>query len=1559
MDRERLVEVLGEDNRGTGYLIGPRLVLTSAHVVGEVGTTARVLQPGRRPRYRSTVVWRGDPGGDTDAALVRVEPAVWRGPEGTAEPWGRPATMRPGQEAETWGVPWVIQDGGSADRTERFTEAMQLRGTINPGSGYVGGRHLLALSDHAVAQWSGTGVPWAGLSGAAVVCNGLLIGVVKADLVRFGHTVLEVVPAHVLHADETFLKALEAYGADSRTLGQAEFDRLRRTDVPAPSDGSLPPAALLHAGREVVGFHGREEILERLRQWCTPAGFGVRLLHGPGGQGKTRLAARLAEALRADDPRWTVLWPDATASPQGLAGLQDCRNPVLVVLDYAEARLDQLSGLLKAGGLHRGGVPLKVLLLARTAGGWWENAKWARDGAPLRPAPVDELPALAADEATRALLYRHAVTAFAGRLSDPDGTPEDRTWKARADRLPAPAPRKLASGNVLTLHMTALADLLDEGVSDGDPARHDTEGDAEDRILEHERLYWAQVERERPLPDGLGGGSAPADALATVALLGGIPLRGRDREALLRRSPVLADLRAHEIRQVREWVEAVYPVAAEDPWEVLQPDRLAERFVGRHVLSDPELVDSLLAEVEPGRMSVRALTVLARAAAHPALLGTLDELITDLCVRHADGLGTATMDVATQVERPQPLVDALWMRTEDPATPLAELADLADRLPDRSHVLADWALRLMERLVEVRTAARAVSAEDTIALGVDHRRLAKRLLELNRAAEGLEAADRAVELLESLMETDPGAVRFHLAAALNNRAVCLGVLGRRSEAIEPAHRAVEHYRIVVGGDSVPVEAPGQLVRCLTALSDAQRNLGRHGDALRTAEEAVAVQRTFVPKSGPEAVSSLAARLNNLSIRHTDLGQYRQAFEAAAEAVDLCEPLAEQYPDAYLNDLSRVLGTLSTCYGGLGDREKALESAQRCVDIRERLHRDRPETYRHDLAQGLNSLAIGLGELGHMDRAAAVAERSVELFRKLDGPHARGRRQELANVLNTLANRRADIGDAASALEAIKEACDIYRELDTELPGVFTADLAMCLGTMASRLEGLGRREDAIALSFEAVELNRRLVPRDPGAIAVYFAAVLHNLRLYLGAAGRTADALELVDEGLATYADPRAAQAVALYPVTAELLRSRAMCLRELGRTDESVAPARELVEIARRMAVLPSGPGPADLVQKLDFLGTIAFVAGHITESADASVEQAGLLRQLAQVHPQRYEGELADVLGYAKNLLSMVGRMDEAEALAREAVEVRGRIADHGGAAERVRFVAELAGFADALMARLQAAEALAVLDLARQQEAELTAEEADAHRGTLVLAQRVRSQLLEMLGRREEALSFARESVLAAERIAESDPTRTLTLLMAHFSLGSLLVDDRQREESLVHLERAVALCRPLAEAAEPGCEILMASCLGGLGAALALDPAEPERMLKATGEALDICRRLCEADPVRGRGGLAHAAARHSLGLAEAGRAEEGSGLAVEALCLARELADVDRRVHLFELGEALYAYADVHARAGREAVAASAALDELADLLEIMREDQPSLVEQMTDKIATVRERLPG
>ncbi|GAA5024203.1 tetratricopeptide repeat protein [Kitasatospora paranensis] len=1573
MDESRLVAVQNGTSRSSGYAIGPRLVLASAHGVGPVGQTVRVWRPGRQPHHDARVVWRGRPEGRDDAALLHIEDPAWQEPAGRAESWGRMATMRPGQRCETWGVPRAIQIPGRPQQRRVPAETMHLVGTVNPGTGYVGNRYFLALSDHPPLPGGDGELPWAGLSGAAVTSGGLLVGVVKAEAPEFGHGLLEIVPAYVLHADTTFLQALEDHGADSSVLGDAEFDRLlRRTDTPGPSIGPLPPAGLLRTSREAVGFHGRAEILEHLRRWCEPPGFGVRLIHGPGGQGKTRLAARLAELLPEDDPHWRVLWPSPAARSEELSSeLQHAVKPMLVVLDYAEARRDQLSGLLEAGRLHRGHVPLKVLLLARTAGGWWGSAKDARDGAALRRARVDELPVLATDRATRELLYRQALTAFAGRLVDPERTPAEETWSARANALPVPSPRTLTSGNVLTLHMTALADLLDSapGASDraetgADPAEKDPaekdaeEKDAEDRILDHERLYWSQVEQERPLPFQLGASSAPADALATVALLGGTPLGGQARDALLRRAPVLAELRAHEMRPVRDWVNTVYPVAFTEPWEVLQPDRLAERFVGRHVTTDPEFVDSLLAEAESGRMSVRALTVLARAAAHPPLLGTLDDLITDLCTRHAGRLGTATIEVATQVERPQPLVDALWTRVEDPATTLAELSDLAERLPRASRVLADWALRLTERLVELRRDGGTDTVQGRIDLGVEYRRLGKRLSDVGRPADALTAAEQAVELLRPLLDSEPAAVRFHLAAALNNRSVCLVTLGRRSEALEPAERAVEQYRVVVGTEPVPEEADGHLVRALSSLSAVQSQLGHHEDALRTVVEAVEAQRKLLPDGGPEAAIGLVSQLNNLSIRHTEAGDYRAAFEAAAEAVALCEPIAEQYPDAYLPDLALVLGTLSSCYGDLGDHDRSLELARRCVALREDLYRERPDAHRHSLALALNSLASDLGTEGHAVEAVATAERSVMLYREVAASRADGSRAELAMALNTLANQQGDIDDDG-ALAAAEEACRIYTDLDEELPGVFAADRAMSLATVAGCLTALGRRDEAIERSFDAVTIFRRLAESNPAPIARHFSSALHNLRLHLQAADRIDEAMDLIDEALSTYADPDGPRADAMRPVTLKLMVGRTMCLQATGRWDEAVETVRRAVEVARREAARPSGSGPAELVQQLGFFAAVAFRAGRSGDAADALVEQAETLGRLAVDDPLRYDGALADKLGTAQTLLYLVDRFEEAEEVARRAVEVRGRLAERDGTAERVRLVMQLAGLAEVLTARARASEALATLDLVRQEERKLSAEEVAAHRVTLVQAHRLRGQLLYAVGRRDEALSFARESLLAAEELAEAAPDQTPALTGVLLTTGSMLVDEEQRDEALACLRRAVALCRPYAEAPEPRNEILMASCLGALGAALALEPADPQRALEATAEALAICRRLWTADPVRGRSGLSRAAAQHGMRLAEAGRAEQGLPLVEEALLLARESAGTDRHVNLYGLAEALCASADVRARAGGQPAAAAAALDDLTELLGLVREEQPRLVEQYTARIAAIRKRLPG
>lgn len=67
------------------------------------------------------------------------------------------------------------------------------------------------------------------------------------------------------------------------------------------------PSRMLRTYFEVVPFSGRETELSQLKKWrdTAVAETAVHLIHGPGGQGKTRLAIHLARLWAAEG--WTAL----------------------------------------------------------------------------------------------------------------------------------------------------------------------------------------------------------------------------------------------------------------------------------------------------------------------------------------------------------------------------------------------------------------------------------------------------------------------------------------------------------------------------------------------------------------------------------------------------------------------------------------------------------------------------------------------------------------------------------------------------------------------------------------------------------------------------------------------------------------------------------------------------------------------------------------------------------------------------------------------------------------------------------------------------------------------------------------------------------------------------------------------------------------------------------------------------------------------------------------------------------------------------------------------------
>src|SRR5271156_2545031 len=131
-----------------------------------------------------------------------------------------------------------------------------------------------------------------------------------------------------------------------------------------------------------------------LRRWLDdPRGLSVRVLIGAGGRGKTRLALELARAISKNG--WLAGF--ATAQELDRFRHQDhieqwrWNKPVLVIVDYAASRADQLRAWVRelVDASFEGRPKLRLLLLERQANraiGWHATVFGLGDDAKSRAA---------------------------------------------------------------------------------------------------------------------------------------------------------------------------------------------------------------------------------------------------------------------------------------------------------------------------------------------------------------------------------------------------------------------------------------------------------------------------------------------------------------------------------------------------------------------------------------------------------------------------------------------------------------------------------------------------------------------------------------------------------------------------------------------------------------------------------------------------------------------------------------------------------------------------------------------------------------------------------------------------------------------------------------------------------------------------------------------------------------------------------------------------------------------------------------------------------------------
>ncbi|PGH47182.1 tetratricopeptide repeat protein [Streptomyces sp. Ru87] len=847
------------------------------------------------------------------------------------------------------------------------------------------------------------------------------------------------------------------------------------------------PSRMLDARAEIVDFTGRDAEVTELTAWRDQASkLAVRWLHGPGGQGKTRLAARLAaDSVAAGWKVVRAVHGTDTAPPT--FGSQDLRldghRGVLVLVDYADRWPASHLSWLFHNRLLYGPVPARVLLIGRSVQGW-PAIRGQLDRLRVDANTSDQhLAPLPAADDDRSRMFATAVACFAANY--PEAT----------DAISPDPPDHLAGeefGLTLAVQMAALV-TVDAAVH-GRRAPADMTGLAT-YLLDREHENWRQLYENAAhglphrTPDHV------MSRLVFTAVLTGTLPRTEGGELIGRLFP---DARSDQLLTDHA---LCYPPGGPGGSQVLEPllpDRLAEDFLALSLPGSPvtgyatddwcatgitallsrDLTDADAREQTSTapRWVPRAVTFLAEAAGRwphvgrRHLLPALDR-DPDLALEAGSAALTSLSAVA-----------GLNFDTVDRIE-----ARFRSVTGDTRHYEVDVGFcALHERAARHRLVSTADLGEQA---GIWNR-LSIRQGHASLLYDALESASKSVDLSRAAVERmtggkqDGDTLHDHAVSLLNQSRI-LARLGRTEEAVQPALTAGEILKPLVRAEKDRY-MPG-LTSALSLHATLLNALGRKEAAMERAEMAMECYRDLVVG---RPVAQAARHLHNFTAAISEVAQLRADFGRLDDAVrlyriavDQARVMQDAVPESSLPLISQVLAGLARALTGLGQHAEALPYARESVVITRRLHDANPYEFGNGLVRGLKELGDILKELGHVDEAVSAWKESADLNWKL---FPLGRQVDIAHVssrLDDMVQLLAEAGRHQEALEPAEQAVLQYRLLTDADPEKFSEYLAVALQNLALCQSAVGRTADAVGHMEEAARRHLQLSQHTGSSVA--------------------------------------------------------------------------------------------------------------------------------------------------------------------------------------------------------------------------------------------------------------------------------------------------------------------------------------------------------------------------------------------------------------------------------------------------------------------------------------------
>jgi hypothetical protein len=796
---------------------------------------------------------------------------------------------------------------------------------------------------------------------------------------------------------------------------------------------------------------GREQDKQNLLDWATKGrGLRIRLLSGPGGAGKTRLAAEVAQLLREAG------WHAGFTSLEKSVIRPIAKKGLLLLIDYPEEWREQIRALFQtAARMETPPTPIRVLLLSRQTIDHWRDDIQQAGASPLCDSYEVTIGPLDTQSAIH--LFRVVVARLADNRRPAPPTLDDAAIAGWIERDPA--------RHALPIYTIAAAvrEVIEPGETLG---------------LSGPQIITELVSRERRRLDAAGRkagwGKQAASRLAALAALGG----GLNAAVLHRLALPQLEIGLPPPEQI---VDAVKPFGwwENERFPPPSPDLVAAELLRQVLLDRPDTAPEWVCEAlsDPAALDVQRLDRLAYDTV--TLYGPNEAVLVQTLVR------AVGQDVARAAQW-SPLLDTheLGFRLSPVGIAVAEALLATPDLPaeDRARILANSsnqlndagdtarALAAIREAVEIyRRLTQEKPGHFTLQLAMSLVNLSTALSKAGDQTGALEAIRDAVEVFRGLARDNPARFDHVLARGLNNLSGILRYAGEVAAALTAIREAVDIYGRLAQEN--PAGYGTDFASVLITLSNSLSDAGDKAGALEAIRDAVEIYRRLTQENPARFEPDLAAGLNNLSNRLSDAEDKAEALTAIREAVEIRRRLAKENPARFAPDLARSLNNLLARLGDAGDKAEALTAIRELVEIYRRLAEENRTGFAPALAESLDKLSGRLTAIGDKAEALTAIREAVEIYRQLAQENSVRFAPDLAMSLAVLAANLGDAGNGPAALTAIHEAVAIHRRLVQENPLRIAADIAISLGLLSMLLRDTEDEDGAEAAAREAEMWN--------------------------------------------------------------------------------------------------------------------------------------------------------------------------------------------------------------------------------------------------------------------------------------------------------------------------------------------------------------------------------------------------------------------------------------------------------------------------------------------------------